>query len=406
MLYYLFDYLDQNFDLTGAGVFHYISFRAGVAIGLSLLITIFFGKHIINMLQRNQMGESIRDLGLEGQLAKKGTPTMGGFIIISAIVIPTLLAARLDNVYIILLLITTVWMGLIGFLDDYLKVKKKNKEGLSGKFKVVGQVVIGLVVGITMIASEDIVVRNFESGDIAVISGQADQRSLQYEDVKSSITTIPFVKDNEFDYSWLLPSFLADYTDILYVLAVIFIVTAVSNGSNITDGLDGLAAGTSAIIGITLAILAYVSGNVIFSNYLNIMYIPGAGEMVIFATAFVGACIGFLWYNSYPAQVFMGDTGSLSIGGVIAVMALLIRKELLIPILCGIFLIENLSVIIQVSYFKYTKKKYGEGRRIFLMSPLHHHYQKKGIHETKIVTRFWTSGILLAILTLATLKLR
>ena len=404
MLYYLFDYLDQNFDLAGAGVFQYITFRAGAAIGLSLLITIFFGKHIIGMLQKNQMGETIRDLGLEGQLAKKGTPTMGGLMIIAAIVIPTLLTARLDNIYVILLLVTTVWMGMIGFVDDYLKIKKKNKEGLSGKFKVFGQIAIGLIVGATMVWHQDILVRDFEGSDLPMTETVSE--TISYQDVKSSMTTIPFVKDNEFDYEWLLPSFLADYTSIIYIIAVIFIVTAVSNGANITDGLDGLAAGTSAIIGITLAVLAYVSGNVIFSDYLNIMYIPGTGEMVIFATAFVGACIGFLWYNSYPAQVFMGDTGSLTLGGLIDVMALLIRKELLIPILCGIFLIENLSVIIQVSYFKYTKKKYGEGRRIFLMSPLHHHYQKKGIHETKIVTRFWTAGILLAILTLATLKLR
>lgn len=404
MLYYLFEYLDQQFNLAGAGVFQYISFRAGVGIVLSLLITIFFGKHFIGMLQKQQMGETIRDLGLEGQLEKKGTPTMGGIIIISAIVIPTLLVAKLDNIYVILLLITTIWMGAIGFIDDYLKIKKKNKEGLSGKFKIIGQVVIGLIVGVTMVTHEDILVRDFSQTDQSVVT--TVDASEAFIDVKSTITTIPFVKNNEFNYQWLLPDFLADYTNILYVIAVIFIVTAVSNGANITDGLDGLAAGTSAIIGITLAILAYVSGNLIFADYLNIMYIPGSGELVIFCTAFVGACIGFLWYNSYPAQVFMGDTGSLSIGGVIAVLALVVRKELLIPVLCGIFVIENLSVIIQVSYFKYTKRKYGEGRRVFLMSPLHHHYQKKGVHETKIVTRFWTTGILLAILTLATLKLR
>lgn len=404
MLYYLFEYLDQQFNLAGAGVFQYISFRAGVGIALSLLITIFFGKHFIKMLQKQQMGESIRDLGLEGQMEKKGTPTMGGIIIISAIVIPTLLVAKLDNIYVILLLVTTIWMGLIGFLDDYLKIKKKNKEGLSGKFKIVGQVGIGLIVGIVMVSHQDIVVRDFSDSDQIVETAIVETQD--YQDVKSTITTIPFVKNNEFNYKWLLPDFLEDYTNILYILAVIFIVTSVSNGANITDGLDGLAAGTSAIIGITLAILAYVSGNLIFAEYLNIMYIPGSGELVIFCTAFVGACIGFLWYNSYPAQVFMGDTGSLSIGGVIAVLALVVRKELLIPVLCGIFVIENLSVIIQVSYFKYTKKKYGEGRRVFLMSPLHHHYQKKGVHETKIVTRFWTTGILLAILTLVTLKLR
>lgn len=404
MLYYLFEYLDQQFDLAGAGVFQYISFRAGVGIVLSLLITIFFGKRFIAMLQKQQMGETIRDLGLEGQLEKKGTPTMGGIIIISAIVVPTLLVAKLDNIYVILLLITTIWMGMIGFVDDYLKIKKKNKEGLSGKFKIIGQVVIGLIVGVTMVTHDDILVRDFNQTDQKIETTMASAQ--EFEDVKSTITTIPFVKNNEFNYKWLLPDFLEDYTDILYVIAVIFIVTAVSNGANITDGLDGLAAGTSAIIGITLAILAYVSGNLIFADYLNIMYIPGSGELVIFCTAFVGACIGFLWYNSYPAQVFMGDTGSLSIGGVIAVLALVVRKELLIPVLCGIFVIENLSVIIQVSYFKYTKRKYGEGRRVFLMSPLHHHYQKKGVHETKIVTRFWTTGILLAILTLATLKLR
>ncbi|WP_422359939.1 phospho-N-acetylmuramoyl-pentapeptide-transferase [Reichenbachiella sp.] len=404
MLYYLFEYLDQQFNLAGAGVFQYISFRAGVGIALSLLITIFFGKHFIKLLQKQQMGESIRDLGLEGQMEKKGTPTMGGIIIISAIVIPTLLVAKLDNIYVILLLVTTIWMGLIGFLDDYLKIKKKNKEGLSGKFKIVGQIGIGLIVGVVMVSHQDIVVRDFNSSDQTIETAVIE--SQDFEDVKSTITTIPFVKNNEFNYKWLLPDFLEDYTNILYIIAVIFIVTSVSNGANITDGLDGLAAGTSAIIGITLAILAYVSGNLIFAEYLNIMYIPGSGELVIFCTAFVGACIGFLWYNSYPAQVFMGDTGSLSIGGVIAVLALVVRKELLIPVLCGIFVIENLSVIIQVSYFKYTKKKYGEGRRVFLMSPLHHHYQKKGVHETKIVTRFWTTGILLAILTLVTLKLR
>ncbi|PIB34422.1 phospho-N-acetylmuramoyl-pentapeptide-transferase [Reichenbachiella sp. 5M10] len=404
MLYYLFDYLENEFNLAGAGVFQYISFRAGLAIALSLLITIFFGKKIIEMLQRQQMGETIRDLGLQGQLEKKGTPTMGGIMIISAIVIPTLLVAKLDNIYVILLIVTALWMGLIGFLDDYLKIKKKNKEGLSGKFKIIGQVAIGLIVGLTMVLHEDIGVRNFPNA--ADTTMKFEERFSDYEDQASTITTIPFVKNNEFDYEWLLPDFLDPYTDVLYVLVVIFIVTAVSNGANITDGLDGLAAGTSAIIGIALAILAYVSGNVIFADYLNIMYIPGSGETVVFALAFVGACVGFLWYNSYPAQVFMGDTGSLSLGGVIAVMAFIIRKELLIPVLCGIFVIENLSVIIQVTYFRYTKKKYGEGRRIFLMAPLHHHYQKKGIHETKIVTRFWTTGILLAILTLATLKLR
>ncbi|MFT7033254.1 MAG: phospho-N-acetylmuramoyl-pentapeptide-transferase [Cyclobacteriaceae bacterium] len=404
MLYYLFDFLDKKFDLAGAGLFQYISFRAGLAVFISLMITVVFGKYLIGLLRKFQMGESIRDLGLEGQMEKKGTPTMGGLIIISAILIPVLLVSKLNNIYVILLLVTTVWMGMIGFLDDYLKVKKNNKEGLSGKLKIVGQIGIGLIVGITMVVHDDIVVREFTQADTVVETPTEEYE--EYRDIQSSITTIPFVKDNEFDYQWLLPGFLKDYTNILYVIAVIFIVTAVSNGANITDGLDGLAAGTSAIIGLTLAILAYLSGNVIFSDYLNIMYIPGSGELVIFCTAFVGACIGFLWYNSHPAQVFMGDTGSLAIGGIIAVIALVIRKELLIPLMCGIFLIENISVIIQVTYFKHTKKKYGEGRRVFKMAPLHHHYQKLGMHETKIVTRFWITGVLLAIFTLATLKLR
>lgn len=392
MLYYLFTYLEAKYQLMGASVFQYISFRAGMAAVVSLLITITFGKYLIEKLRRNQMGESIRDLGLEGQMAKQGTPTMGGIIIIAAIVIPTLLFARVLNVYIVLLLISALWMGTIGFIDDYLKIKRKNKEGLRGKFKVIGQVGLGLVIGLVMVFHEDVVIREFV-GDA-------------YQDAKSLFTTIPFIKGNEFDYNLLLPAFLEDYTWVLYVLITIFIVTAVSNGTNITDGLDGLAAGVCAIIGLTLGILAYLSGNAIFSEYLNIMYIPYSGEIVIFCSAFVGACIGFLWYNSYPAQVFMGDTGSLSLGGIIAVLALVLRKELLIPVLCGILLIENLSVMLQVAYFKYTKKKYGEGRRIFLMSPLHHHYQKKGIHEAKIVSRFWTVGILLAIITLATLKLR
>ena len=338
------------------------------------------------------MGESIRDLGVKGQMEKQGTPTMGGIMIISAIIIPTLLFAQIGNVYVQLLLITALWMGLIGFTDDYLKIKKRNKDGLKGNFKVIGQVGLGLLVGLVMVMHPDVVIP--ELGGMGI------------EDSSSIVTTIPFFKDNEFQYDWLLPYFLEDYTWLIYVLAVIFIITAVSNGANITDGLDGLAAGTSAIIGLTLAILAYLSGNAVFAEYLNIAFIPNSGELVIFSAAFVGACIGFLWYNSYPAQVFMGDTGSLSLGAIIAVLALVIRKELLIPILCGIFLIENLSVIIQVSYFKYTRKKYGEGRRVFLMSPLHHHYQKKGWHEARIVTRFWTVGILLAILTLATLKLR
>jgi len=405
VLYYLFDFLNKKMDLLGAGVFQYISFRAGMATLFSLLITITFGKTLINKLRRKQVGETVRDLGLDGQIEKAGTPTMGGIMIILAIVIPVLLFSKIDNIYIILLLVSTVWMGLIGFLDDYIKVFKKNKEGLKGKFKVIGQIGLGLIVGLTLFYHPDVTVREFGS-PVSVSEGVEMVTETSYEDVKSMVTTIPFFKDNEFDYSSILPFLPDGYTVIIYVLWVIFIVTAVSNGANITDGIDGLAAGTSAIIGLALAIFAYVSGNAIFSQYLNIMFIPNSGEIVIFCAAFVGACVGFLWYNTHPAQVFMGDTGSLSIGGIIAVLALVIRKELLIPVLCGIFLIENLSVIIQVSYFKYTKKKYGEGKRVFLMSPLHHHYQKKGIHESKIVNRFWIVGILLAIISVATLKLR
>lgn len=408
MLYYLFEYLDQ-LDLPGAGVFQYISFRAGMAAFLSLLITITFGKNLINFLRRKQVGEDIRDLGLEGQMQKKGTPTMGGLIIIAAILVPTLLFAKLDNVYVILLIVTTIWLGLIGFLDDYIKVFRKNKEGLAGRFKIVGQVGLGLIVGLVLSFSSNVFVREVSPASLASIEieeVQQEEPAVEYEDVHSTKTTVPFLKNNELDYSKILPFIPEDYTWIIYVLVVILIVTAISNGANITDGIDGLAAGTSAIIGLTLAILAYLSGRIDFSNYLNIMYIPNLAELVIFLTAFVGACLGFLWYNAYPAQVFMGDTGSLTLGGIIAVVALAVRKELLLPVLCGIFIIENLSVIIQVSYFKYTRKKYGEGRRIFLMSPLHHHYQKKNIHEAKIVTRFWIVGILLAILTLATLKLR
>lgn len=410
MLYYLFEYLNE-LDLPGAGVFQYISFRAGAAAFLSLLITITFGKNLINYLRKKQVGEDIRDLGLAGQIQKKGTPTMGGFIIIAAILIPTFLLAKIDNVYIVLLIITTVWLGLIGFLDDYIKVFKKDKKGLAGKFKIVGQVGLGLIVGVTLYFSEEVVVREptTEAEITAIhaneVEGNGDE-NVRYKDVKSMRTTVPFMKNNELDYNNIIPGLPDEYTWIVYTLIVILVITAVSNGANITDGIDGLAAGTSGIIGITLAILAYLSGRVDFSSYLNIMYIPNLAELVIFCTAFVGACLGFLWYNTYPAQVFMGDTGSLTLGGVIAVLALAVRKELLIPLLCGIFLIENLSVILQVSYFKYTKKKYGEGRRIFLMSPLHHHYQKKNLHEAKIVTRFWIVGILLAILTLATLKLR
>jgi phospho-N-acetylmuramoyl-pentapeptide-transferase len=408
MLYYIFDYIEKNFDLPGAGLFQYISFRAGAAALLSLIITITFGEKLINYLRKKQVGEVVRDLGLEGQLQKKGTPTMGGLIIIAAILIPTLLMAKLDNVYVILLIATTVWLGMIGFIDDYIKVFKKNKEGLAGRFKIVGQVTIGLIVGLTLYFNDQVVVREIKPATVASIQTfQQDAGTRhEYKDVKSTKTTVPFTKNNEFDYSDIFPWLDKNYTWILFTLVVILIITAVSNGANITDGIDGLAAGTSAIIGLTLAIFAYLSGRVDFSSYLNIMYIPNLGELVIFCTAFVGACLGFLWYNSYPAQVFMGDTGSLALGGIIAVLALAVRKELMIPLLCGIFLVENLSVIMQVSYFKYTKKKYGEGRRIFLMSPLHHHYQKKNIHESKIVTRFWIVGILLAILSLAMLKLR
>lgn len=403
MLYHLFEFLNSEYDFAGSGLFQYISFRAGMAVVLSILISVIFGQYLISGLRKLQVGESIRDLGLEGQMEKKGTPTMGGLIIILAIVLPTLLFARLDNVYILLLLVTTLWMGAIGFLDDYIKVFKKNKEGLSGKFKIVGQVGLGLIVGLTLYFNDDVVVREFESSPSTEIL--AEDNPPVYQDVKSTKTTIPFFKHNEADYSVLNP-FSNDYTWVIYVLIATFIITAVSNGANITDGIDGLAAGTTAIIVATLGVLAYVSGRVDFSNYLNIMYIPNSGELMVFSLALVGATVGFLWYNSYPAQVFMGDTGSLALGGIVAVFALVIRKELLIPILCGIYLIENVSVIMQVGYFKYTKKKYGEGRRIFLMSPLHHHFQKKLIPEPKIVTRFWIIGILLAILTLATLKIR
>ena len=404
MLYYLFTYLQEAFNLPGAGVFQYISFRAAMAVIVSLLISLMFGKRIISFLAIKQVGESIRDLGLEGQVEKAGTPTMGGLIIISSILVPTILFAQLDNIYVILMIITTLWMGLIGFMDDYIKVFKKDKKGLAGKFKVLGQVSLGLLVGFILYFHPDVVMRE----QISTIDKSAQVVVVQ-EDLKSTMTTIPFVKDNEFDYSDLL-SWLGgtaqDWAWLIFIPMVIFIVTAVSNGANLTDGIDGLATGTCAIIGLVLAIFAYVSGNIIFADYLNIMYIPNSGELVIFIAAFVGACVGFLWYNSYPAQVFMGDTGSLAIGGIIAVFAIAIRKELLIPIISGIFLIENLSVLIQVSYFKYTKKKFGEGKRIFLMSPLHHHYQKAGLHESKIVTRFWIVGIMLAILSFVTLKLR
>jgi phospho-N-acetylmuramoyl-pentapeptide-transferase len=403
MFYHLFEYLKVEYDLVGAGLFQYISFRAGMTTILSLVITVAFGKRLIAYLQKKQVGEKIRDLGLEGQIEKAGTPTMGGIIIILGIVVPTLLFARLDNIYIILLLVSTLWLGLIGFADDYIKVFKNNKEGLRGRTKVIGQVGLGLIVGLTLYFNDHVVIREFDR-DASVQELLVDDHPA-YEDVKSTKTTIPFFKANEADYSILNP-FDDKYTWIIYVLVVTFIITAVSNGANITDGIDGLAAGSTAIIALTLGVLAYVSGRVDFTNYLNIMYIPNSGELLVFSTALVGATVGFLWFNSFPAQVFMGDTGSLSLGGVVAVLAIVIRKELLIPILCGIFLIENLSVIIQVAYFKYTKRKYGEGRRVFLMSPLHHHYQKQGIPEPKIVTRFWIIGIMLAILTLATLKIR
>ncbi len=403
MLYPLFDYFDRVLDIPGTGVFRYISFRAGMAALVSLIITITFGHHIINWIRNRQIGETVRDLGLEGQTQKKGTPTMGGLMMIAAILIPTLLFANLNNIYIQLLLITTVWLGLIGFLDDYIKVFRKNKDGLKGRFKIVGQIGIGIIVGATLYYNDDVVIREF-STPVSVESGVIETPAFQ--DVKALKTTIPFLKNNEFNYEEVL-GFMGDaMVPVLYIFVAIFIITAVSNGANITDGIDGLAAGTSAIIGLTIAIFSYLSGNAIFSQYLNIMYIPNSGELVIFTAAFIGACVGFLWYNSYPAQVFMGDTGSLMLGGVIAVLALTLRKEWLIPVMCGVFLVENLSVMIQVAYFKYTKKKYGEGRRVFLMSPLHHHYQKKGIHESKIVSRFWIVGILLAVVTLATLKLR
>ena len=411
MLYYLFTYLDQAYDIPGAGVFQYITFRAAMAVITSLIISMLFGKRLIDRLQRLQVGETVRDLGLEGQNQKAGTPTMGGVIIILAIVVPTLLWAKLDNIYILLMLISTLWMGAIGFLDDYIKVFKKDKKGLRGIFKVIGQIVLGIIVGSTLYFHPEVTIKE-KLPVVETASWEADEEApaATYGDaVKSSKTTLPFLKDNEFDYEiftrWLGPTG-SNWTWLVYIFAVIFIITAVSNGANLTDGLDGLATGTTAIAGTALLVLAYVSGSIVFSSYLNIMYIPNSGELVIFAAAFIGAAIGFLWYNSFPAQVFMGDTGSLAIGAIVAVIALAVRKEFLLPIIAGVFLAENVSVILQVSYFKYTKKKYGEGRRIFLMSPLHHHYQKKGYPETKIVTRFWIVGIMLAVLAIATLKLR
>lgn len=402
MLYELFKLL-AAYDVPGAGVFAFISFRAAMAMIVSLLISAVLGKKIIAALRRQQVGETIRDLGLEGQMSKQGTPTMGGLIILAAILLPTLLFAKLNNIYIILMVVSTIGLGLIGFLDDYIKVFRKNKKGLAGRFKVIGQIGIGLFVGITLYFHPDVRVRTFKP---AVNEAQAQ---MNFTDQKTLETTLPFVKSHEFDYAELLGWMGQDalkYGWLIFIPMVIFIVTAVSNGANMTDGLDGLATGTSAIIGMVLGIFAYVSGNVRFADYLNIMYIPDSGELVVFSAAFVGACTGFLWYNAYPAQVFMGDTGSLALGGIIAVLAVAIRKELMIPILCGIFLVENLSVILQVSYFKYTKKRFGEGRRIFLMSPLHHHYQKKGLHEAKIVARFWIVGLSLGLLTIITLKLR
>ncbi|PTM05580.1 MAG: phospho-N-acetylmuramoyl-pentapeptide-transferase [Bacteroidetes bacterium] len=412
MLYYLFSYLNSTYDLPGAGVFEFITFRAAMALISSLLICLVFGKRLINLLRAKQVGESIRDLGLEGQSEKAGTPTMGGLIILLGILAPTLLFAKLENIYIILLIITTIWMGAVGFLDDYIKVFRKNKKGLPGKFKVMGQIGLGLIVGSILYFNDNVTVKDrIASAQLVELESGVRQQTLPlYADAQKSLkTTIPFVKNNEFDYNsllnWLGPE-ASKYAWLIFIPIVIFIITAVSNGANLTDGIDGLATGTSAIIAIALGVFAYVSGSIIFADYLNIMYIPNTGEMVVFIAAFVGACIGFLWYNTFPAQVFMGDTGSLTIGGIIAVFAIAIRKELLIPVVCGIFLAENISVVLQVSYFKYTKKKFGEGRRIFLMSPLHHHYQKRGFHESKIVTRFWIVGIFLAVLTFVTLKLR
>ncbi len=419
MLYYLFDYLHREFNLSGSGVFQYISFRAAMAIITSLVISLLLGKRIITYLHKMQVGELVRDLGLDGQKEKQGTPTMGGLIILAAILIPTFLFARLMNVYVIIMIITTVWLGFIGYVDDYIKVFKKDKAGLAGKFKILGQVGLGIIIGFTLYYNPNVVVKQklqkekilVQQSAANVIDDIRQSENILYapKAIKSNITTIPFIKNHEFDYAFLIKWIGEDYRRwswIIFVPVVILIITAVSNGANITDGIDGLATGTSAIMGSTLGILAYVSGNTVFANYLNIMYIPNAGELVVFIAAFVGACVGFLWYNAYPAQVFMGDTGSLALGGIIATFAIAIRKELLIPILCGIFLVENLSVVMQVSYFKYTKKKYGEGRRIFKMSPLHHHYQKLGYHESKIVSRFWIIGIFLAVITMITLKLR
>ena len=414
MLYYIFKYLDEAYNLPGSGMFQYISFRAAASIILALLIVIIFGRKIIDFLRRKQIGEEVRDLGLEGQLQKRGTPTMGGVIILLAILVPILLLGRLDNIYIQLMIVSTVWLGLIGGLDDYIKVFRHNKEGLKGRFKIVGQVGLGIIVGTTMCLSQEIVVRDkivqpvqtvYMNEDGSVLETVHRNVVLSSESLKTTQTTIPFIKDNEFDYGWLTGG-NTTMTWLLYVLVAIFVVTAVSNGANLTDGLDGLATGVSVPIVAVLGVPAYLSGHIVYADYLNIMYIPDSGELVVFAAALVGALVGFLWYNSFPAQIFMGDTGSLSIGGIIAVFALCIRKELLLPLLCGVFLVESFSVMMQVGYFKYTKRKYGEGRRILLMSPLHHHYQKQGFFETKIVTRFWIVSLLLAAITLVTLKIR
>lgn len=415
MLYFLFEYLNAHFSFPGLRLFQYITFRTSLAIIISLIITTVYGRRLINYLHKKQVGETVRNLGLEGQMQKQGTPTMGGIIILLGILVPTILLANLTNVYVLLMIVTTIWMGTVGFVDDYIKVFKKNKEGLAGRFKIVGQVGLALIIGWTMYFNPNIVVRKTVDDKAAtkntapMVLRQKGETFYYTQDVKSTITNIPFYKNNELDYAKVL-KFLGPgyekYAFFVFILFVVVIITAVSNGANITDGIDGLATGTSAIIGITLGLLAYVSGNTVIADYLNILYIPNSGELMIFAGAFVGACVGFLWYNSYPAQVFMGDTGSLAIGGIIAALAIMIRKELLIPVLCGVFLIEILSVMIQVSYFKYTKKRFGEGRRVFLMSPLHHHYQKKGYHEAKIVTRFWIISLLLAIITIITLKLR
>jgi phospho-N-acetylmuramoyl-pentapeptide-transferase len=424
MLYYLFKYLRDEFNMAGAGLFQYITFRTGMAVVLSLVITLLFGKRLIRYLQRKQIGETVRDLGLQGEDTKRGTPTMGGIIIIAGILIPTLLFARIANVYILMMLLSTVWLGLIGFLDDYIKVFKKNKEGLAGRFKILGQVGLGIIIGTTMYYNQHVVTtREFKEGQPVLYHPETEETvgdpymrvdekgiTRNYVQVRSAVTTVPFSKNHELSYTKIASIFgdsaTSWVTPVLYILFVIIIITAVSNGANLTDGIDGLATGTSAIAGLAFGVFAYLSGNYVFASYLNIMHIPNLGELSIFVGAFVGACIGFLWYNSYPAQVFMGDTGSLALGGIIASLAIIVRKELLIPIICGIFFVENLSVVVQVAYFKYTKRKYGEGRRLLKMSPLHHHYQKLGYHESKIVTRFWIIGIMLVVVSIISLKIQ